>query len=73
MNRTTWRIAVDGQIEIVDVPAGWALVSQSRLDRLQWCADLLSDLDRSPNGRHQGDSESQDRTGRSQGNPFLVD
>jgi hypothetical protein len=40
--------------------------------RLQAAARLLSDLDRSPHGRHEGDAEGQDPTGESQGNPCLT-
>lgn len=38
---------------------------------LQEAARFMSDLDRSPSGRHQGDGEYQDPTGISQGNPHL--
>lgn len=40
--------------------------------RLHDAQRLLADLDRSPNGRHQGDVEGQDPTGFSQGNPHLT-
>lgn len=56
----------------VDVPAGCELMTTEQARRLRGCAAVLSDLDRSAVGRHRGDSESQDETGRSQGNQFLT-
>ena len=54
-----------------EVPDGWEAVQQDELRRLRAAANLLSDLDRSPAGRHKGDRESQDPSGVSQGNPLL--
>lgn len=44
---------------------------QARSSQLNAWAGIVHDLDRSPNGRHEGDVESQDPTGVSQGNPFI--
>lgn len=55
-------------MEAVDVPV---LVGQSELQRLRAFAVLVSDLDRNAHGRHEGDVDSGDPTGVSQGNPSL--
>lgn len=55
-----------------DVPDGYVVVSAAANRRACAAANLLSDLDRSAAGRHQGDAESQDPTGYSQGNPLLA-
>jgi hypothetical protein len=46
-------------------------VEQGVVEGLRKLHGLLGELDRSPNGRHEGDAESQDPTGISQGNPYL--
>lgn len=43
----------------------------ARIDSDRWKAMVL-DLDRSPAGRHEGDSENQDPSGVSRGNPRFV-
>jgi hypothetical protein len=53
------------------LPDGYVPVPQEQLWRLQRAASLLSDLDRSPSGRHRGDAEYQNPSGFSQGNPLL--
>lgn len=47
------------------------LVGRSELERLSAFASLVADLDRNDNGRHEGDVDSGDPSGVSQGNPFL--
>ncbi|ATN88692.1 hypothetical protein SEA_DEMSCULPINBOYZ_97 [Mycobacterium phage Demsculpinboyz] len=44
---------------------------KARCMELETYQIMLSDLDRNENGRHQGDSDGYDPTGRSQGNPHL--
>jgi len=53
--------------EWVETPLG----ADDEWNRLRLFARLVSDLDRSPNGRHEGDAEVQDPTGVSQGNPHI--
>lgn len=52
----------------------WAEIVEATREegaRLAKWATLVSDLDRSPNGRHEGDAEFQDPSGVSQGNPHI--
>lgn len=53
-------------------PVGYAVTYDTHRERAQAAQTLLSDLDRSPSGRHRGDSEYQDPSGVSQGNPLLA-
>ena len=53
------------------IPDGCRLVSDDQWHRTSELARILSDLNRSPAGRHQGDAEYQDPSGVSQGNPLL--
>jgi len=55
-------------MEAADVPV---LVGQAELTRLRAFALLVSDLDRNRNGRHEGDVDSGEPTGVSQGNPSM--
>lgn len=43
----------------------------AEIRRLQEFATMISDLDRNVNGRHEGDADTGDPTGRSRGNPKL--
>lgn len=57
--------------EPYEVPEGYDIISNQAKRKGQLAVQLLSDLDRSPVGRHKGDAESQDPTGISQGNLLL--
>jgi hypothetical protein len=57
--------------EPYEIPEGYEVVNKKALRSYQLAQQVLSDLDRSPAGRHKGDAESQDPTGYSQGNPLL--
>lgn len=52
-----------------EIPAGYHLLTDEHYYRLNDLATLLSDLDRSPHGRHEGDVEGQTPGGVSLGNP----
>lgn len=45
--------------------------ARAEAQRLQKFARIISDLDRSPNGRHEGDAEVQAADGVSPGNPHI--
>lgn len=62
----------DGQFE-VELPEGWHCIREDHFRKLKAAATFLSDLDRSEAGRHKGDTESQDPSGISRGNPFLTE
>lgn len=49
----------------------WAAELEKQARRLSGFAMIVADLDRSPNGRHEGDAETEDPTGVSQGNPHI--
>lgn len=55
-------------MEAADEPV---LVGRAELSTLRAFRRLVSDLDRNSNGRHEGDADSGDPTGISQGNPSL--
>jgi hypothetical protein len=62
----------DGESHLV--PLTWRQVAEDRaadLSRLQPFVTLINDLDRNPNGRHEGDADVGDPTGVSHGNPRL--
>lgn len=66
----SWNIGtINGEFYIL--PNGFIPVSEQQISSLRACHALLGDLDRSENGRHEGDAEMQSATGTSQGNPFL--
>lgn len=46
-----------------------AAQQEEELARLRLFQSIVSDLDRNPNGRHEGDADVGDHTGVSQGNP----
>lgn len=46
----------------------YELERKSRLEADRW-RTIVADLHRNPHGRHEGDSDSGDPSGRSQGNP----
>lgn len=56
--------------EPYSIPDDCVVIGREHYYRLQAFATIASDLDRSAVGRHEGDAESQDPTGRSQGNPI---
>ncbi len=45
---------------------------QEQINRLRLFQSLVLDLDRNPNGRHEGDADVGSPTGISQGNPKLL-
>lgn len=50
----------------------WKEVAEEReqqVQRLRGFQAIVADLDRNPNGRHEGDADVDDPTGVSQGNP----
>jgi len=53
------------------VPDGYEIISDTTYRWGNAARRLLSDLTRSPHGRHGGDAEFQTPGGVSQGNPFL--
>lgn len=44
---------------------------ETEIGRLRWWQQMVADLDRNENGRHEGDADYGDPTGISQGNPQL--
>lgn len=48
-----------------------AEVREAEIRRLSVFATMVADLDRNANGRHEGDYDSGDPTGISQGNPHI--
>lgn len=68
--KTTFNSGQPGEFTVV-YPPGYTLVTNERYYRLNEAVTLLDDLDRSAAGRHRGDSEFQDPSGTSQGNPLL--
>lgn len=53
------------------VPDGYIPVPAEAHQNATEARELLGELDRSQHGRHEGDAESQDPSGTSQGNPLL--
>ena len=66
--------------EVVDGEHTWRRLTwkevaeerQQQVQRLEGFRAIVSDLDRNPNGRHEGDADVADPTGYSQGNPKFI-
>ena len=57
--------------EPFSLPAGFVPARKGEIAQGKAALALLGELDRSAHGRHEGDAESQDPTGISQGNQLL--
>jgi len=68
--RVGWSTITCGDLKF-EVPPGWHALPNENYYHLNGLANVLSDLDRNEHGRHEGDVDSGDPTGVSQGNPYI--